>query len=30
MREAKTGRLGSGGEAEDSDENFEEDDDEWL
>ena len=28
MREAKSGRLGSGGEAEDSDENFEEDDDE--
>ena len=27
MREAKSGRLGSGGEAEDSDENFEEDDD---
>ena len=28
MREAKSGRLGSGGEAEDSDENFDEDDDE--
>ena len=27
MREAKTGHLGSGGEAEDSDENIEDDDD---